>query len=403
MKKKKVVLAYSGGLDTSVAISWLKKKRQLEVVALLVDLGQTKDLLKIKNKALTIGASSAYIVEAKEEFLTQYAYPALKAGAIYEGKYFLATALGRPLIANKLVEVAQKEKADFVAHGCTGKGNDQVRFEVSLMALNPKLKVIAPLREWSMKTRKESMDYANKYKIPIEQTKKSPYSLDQNLWGVSIECGILEDPAQAPPEGAYQLTQPLLQAPDKAETIEVEFKGGVPVKINTKQVAPVKLVSELNKIGGKHSIGRTDLVENRLIGIKSREIYEAPAAKILHTAHRALEELTLDRETFHFKEGLSLKYAELIYYGYWYSPLKEAIDAFVNATQKNVAGSVKLKLYKGNCEVLSRKSPYSLYKKSLATYEKGDIFDQSLAEGFIKLWGLPLKVQAEIKRKTKSD
>ena len=400
MRKKKVVLAYSGGLDTSVAISWLKEKRQFEVVALLVNLGQDKDLTRVKNKALKIGASSAYLVEAKEEFLTQYVYPALKAGAVYEGKYFLATALGRPLIAKKLVEVARREKADFVAHGCTGKGNDQVRFEVSLMALNPKLKVVAPLREWPMKSREETMDYAREHKIPIEQTRKFPYSIDQNLWGVSIECGILENPAQAPPEGAYQLTRSLKEAPDKAAMIEIEFKKGVPVKLNKKKLSPVKLVSELNKIGGKHSIGRSDLVENRLVGIKSREIYEAPAAKILHTVHRALEELILDRETFHFKEGLSLKYAELVYYGLWYSPLKEAMDAFIKATQKKVTGSVKLKLYKGNCEVLSRKSSFSLYKKNLATYEKGDTFDQSLAEGFIKLWGLPLKVQAEVNKKS---
>lgn len=394
MKKKKVVLAYSGGLDTSVAISWLKEKQNLEVVALLVDLGQTQVLSEVKEKALKIGASRVYLEEAKEEFLNQYVFPALKAGAIYEGKYFLATALGRPLIAKKLVEIAHREKADFVAHGCTGKGNDQVRFEVSIMALEPKLKIIAPAREWKM-SREEAISYAKKKKIPIEQTKKSPYSIDQNLWGVSIECGILEDPAQAPPEEAYLLTQSLSKAPDQAETIELEFKEGVPIKLNKKQISPVEIVLELNKIGGKHGIGRTDLVENRLIGIKSREIYEAPAALILHTAHRALEELTLDRETFHFKEGLALKYAELIYYGYWFSPLKEALDAFIEVTQKKVTGSVRLKLYKGNSQILSRFSLYSLYQRSLATYDKGDKFDQSLAEGFIKLWGLPLKVQAE--------
>ena len=398
MKKKKVLLAYSGGLDTSVAISWLIKKRNLDVVALLVDLGQAKNLGEIKKKALKIGAVSAYIADAKEEFLSQYVYPALKAGAVYEGKYFLATALGRPLIAKKLVEVAHQEKASLVAHGCTGKGNDQVRFEVSLMALNPKLKVIAPLREWSLKSREAAMSYAKKHKIPIEQTKKSPYSIDQNLWGTSIECGLLEDPAQAPPEGAYRLTRSLLEADDKAETVDIEFKEGLPVKLNKEKIAAVKLVSMLNTLGGKHGIGRTDLVENRLVGIKSREIYEAPAAAILYTAHRALEELTLDRETFHFKEKLSLKYAELVYYGWWFSPLKKAIDAFINTAQKKVSGVVKLKLYKGNCQILSRKSPFSLYKKSLATYEKGDAFDQSLAEGFIKLWGLPLKVQAEGKK-----
>ncbi len=398
MKKKKVILAYSGGLDTSVAISWLKEERNLEVVALLVDLGQTKDLTKVKKKALKIGAGRVYLEEAKEEFLRHYAYPTLKAGAIYEGKYFLATALGRPLIAKKLAEVANREKADFVAHGCTGKGNDQVRFEVSLMALNPKLKVIAPMREWPIKSREEAIAYARKHKIPIEQTKKSPYSIDQNLWGTSIECGLLEDPGRMPPEDAYRLTQNLEKSPDKAETVELEFKEGEPLKLNKKQLPPVKLVSALNKIGGKHGVGRTDLVENRLVGIKSREIYEAPAAKILYTAHRALEELTLGRETFHFKEGLALKYAELIYYGYWFTPLKEAMDAFVEVTQRNVSGSVELKLYKGNCEIISRKSPFSLYKKNLATYEKGDVFDRTLAEGFIKLWGLPLKVLAENRR-----
>ncbi len=399
MNKKKIVLAYSGGLDTSVAISWLKKERGLEVIALLVDLGQPKDLTRVKDKALKIGASSAYLIDAKEEFLKEYVYPALKAGAVYEGKYFLATALGRPLIAKKLVEVARREKADFVAHGCTGKGNDQVRFEVSIMALNPRLKVIAPIREWTLKTREESMIYAKKNNIPIDQTKKSPYSLDENLWGVSIECGVLEDPTNVPPDDAYHYTQSLKKAPDKAQTVEIEFKEGIPLKLNNKSLSPVELVLELSKIGGEHGIGRTDLVENRLVGIKSREIYEAPAAKILHTAHRALEELTLDRETFHFKEGVALKYAELVYYGYWFSPLREALDAFIDVSQKNVTGQIQMSLYKGNCEVLSRKSPYSLYQKNLATYEKGDIFDQSLAEGFIKLWGLPLKVQAELKKK----
>ncbi len=392
--KKKIVLAYSGGLDTSVILKWLQEKYRVEVIALACDLGQGKDLQSLKEKGLAAGASKVYIEDAKEEFIEDFVFPALKAGAVYEGKYFLATALARPLIAKKLVEVAKKEGAYAVAHGCTGKGNDQVRFDVSVGALAPQLQVIAPVREWDLASREEEIDYAKKHKIPVPVTKDKPYSIDWNLWGISIECGPLEDPATEPPEDIYQITVSPQSASGKGDSLEVYFEQGVPKKLDGKACSSLELIEELNKRGGAQGIGRVDLVENRLVGIKSREVYECPAATIIHLAHKEIESLVLDRETAHFKESISQKYAQLIYYGLWYSPLREALDGFVEKTQGRVTGTVKLKLYKGNSLVSGRKSDFSLYEKSLATYEKGDRFDHKAGRGFTYVWGLPLKIQA---------
>ena len=387
---KKVILAYSGGLDTSVAIKWLKEKGY-SVVAYLADVGQGQDFAPAKKKALKTGASKVVIDNLKKEFVTDFVFSALKANAVYEGKYFLATALSRPLIAKGLVETANKEKAKFVAHGCTGKGNDQVRFEVTTMVLNPKLKVIAPVREWDLPTREAEIRYAKIHHIPIEVTKKKPYSIDKNLWGISIESGKLEDPWFEPTEDIYQMTKGLNKTPGKPAYLNIYFEKGIPKKINGASLDPVKLVAKLNEIGGKYGVGRTDMIEDRLVGIKSREVYEAPAAAILLEAHKALEQLTLDRATIQFKEKVSLEYSRLIYDGLWYSPLKEALDKFIDKTQSKVTGTVKIKLFKGHAVCVGRKSPYALYKKELATYGEGDIFDQSLAKGFIEIFGLPYK------------
>lgn len=391
---KKVILAYSGGLDTSCIVKWLKGKGW-EVVCFVADLGQGlskgEDFNRIKQRAIAAGASKVYIKDLKEEFVTDFIMPALKANAIYEGRYLLATALGRPLIAKYLVDIAHKEKAKAVAHGCTGKGNDQVRLEITTGILDPKLEIIAPLRTWEFKSRDEEIEYALKNKIPIDVTKKKPYSLDKNLWGSSIESGALENPWKEPPEDCYQWTKSPGAAPDKTTYIEITFEKGVPKKINGKAYSTVALIDKLNQIGGANAIGRTDCIENRLVGIKSREVYEAPAGTILYTAHKELEAMVLDRETAHYKELVSLKYSELVYYGLWYSDLRIALDRFVQETQKNVTGTVRFKLYKGNCIVIGRKSPYSLYKQHLATYSKGDKFDQKLAEGFIRLFGMPFK------------
>jgi argininosuccinate synthase len=387
---KKVVLAYSGGLDTSVAIKWLKNKGY-DVVAYMADVGQRADFQAYKTRALGTGAVKVYVDDLKKEFVDDFVFRALKANALYEGGYLLATALSRPVIAKGLVKTAHKENAQFVAHGCTGKGNDQVRFEVTTMALDPKLKIIAPVREWELKTRSEEIEYAKDNNIPIDTTKKKPYSIDVNLWGISIESGKLEDPYHEPDEDIYYLTKGIDKARPKPAYIEVEFDNGTPVKLNGRACGGVSLVEKVGKIAGEAGVGRSDMIENRLVGIKSREIYEAPAGWTLYTAHKALESLVLDRELLHFKELVSLKYAELVYYGLWYSPLKEALDKFVDETQKCVNGKVRLKLHKGNCSVVGRSSPDSLYRKDLATYEKGDKFDQSLAKGFIELWGLPYK------------
>jgi argininosuccinate synthase len=387
---KKVVLAYSGGLDTSVMIKWLAK-RGYEVIAYMADIGQEADFAVYKAKAMKTGAAKVIVEDLKDEFVDDFVFKSLKAGAVYEGGYLLTTALSRPLIAKGLVKTARKEAAQFVAHGCTGKGNDQVRFEVSIGALDPGLKVLAPVREWELKTREEEIEYAKKNNIPIDTTRKKPYSIDVNLWGISIEGGRLEDPYYEPDEDIYQLTKGVDKAKAKPAYIEIDFKKGVPVKLDGKRYGGVALVLKLAKMAGEAGVGRSDVMENRLVGIKSREIYEAPAAWTLHAAHKALEALVLDRETAHFKEAVALKYAELVYYGLWYTPLKEALDKFVDATQERVNGTVRLKLHKGNCTVVGRKSPDSLYKKELATYGKGDIFDQSLAKGFIDIWGLPYR------------
>ncbi|MCX5707223.1 MAG: argininosuccinate synthase [Candidatus Omnitrophica bacterium] len=389
---KKVVLAYSGGLDTSCIVRWLKEQGY-EVICFVADLGQGlgcgENFEAIEERALAAGAAKVYIRNLQDEFVEDFCMPALKANAIYEGKYLLATALGRPLIAKYLVQIAHKEKADSVAHGCTGKGNDQVRFEVTAGILDPKLEIIAPVRCWEFKSRDEEIEYAKMYNIPIDVTKKKPYSIDRNIWGISIEAGILENLEQEPPEDAYMITKnPTTQA-SYPKYIEVSFEKGIPKKIDGRIYKLKTLISHLNEVGGLYGVGRADLVENRLVGIKSREIYEAPAATILHIAHKELESLVLDRELAHFKEIISLKYSELVYNGLWYSPLKEALDAFVNSTQKYVSGTIKLKLFKGNCIAVARKSRHSLYKKELSTYGKEDKFNQKLAEGFIRIWGMP--------------
>ncbi|MDI3533655.1 MAG: argininosuccinate synthase [Thermosediminibacterales bacterium] len=393
----KVVLAYSGGLDTSVAIRWLQDKYGVEVIALAADVGQGSDLEFIKQKALKVGASKAYIVDAKEDFLKNYAFKALKANALYEGVYPLSASLSRPLISKLLVEVAEKEGAYAVAHGCTGKGNDQVRFDVSVTALNPSLKIIAPVREWPM-SRDEEIDYAKENGIPVPVDKDNPFSIDQNLWGRSIECGVLEDPWVEPPEEAYIWTVPSSKAPDEPEYIEISFEKGVPVKLNGVKKSPVDLVAELHKIAGKHGVGRIDHVENRLVGIKSREVYECPAAEVLIKAHKALEFLTLPKETLHFKQLIDIKYSEMIYNGLWFTQLMEALNAFIDSTQEVVTGDVRIRLHKGNAVVVGRKSPYSLYDVDLATYDEGDQFDHKASEGFITLWGLPTKVYSMVKK-----
>lgn len=391
---KKVVLAYSGGLDTSCIVRWLKE-RGYDVICFVADLGQGlsqgEDFEAIEKRALAAGASKVYIRDLQDEFIADFILPALKANAIYEGKYLLGTALGRPLIAKYLVQIAHKEKAQAVAHGCTGKGNDQVRLEVAVGILDPKLEIIAPVRDWEFKSRDEEIEYALKYNIPIDVTKKKPYSIDRNLWGISIEAGILENLEQEPPEDAYMITKSPTHNSSYPRYLEIAFVKGVPVKIDGKVFKSRNLISYLNEVGGQFGVGRSDVVENRLVGIKSREIYEAPAATILHIAHKELEALVLDRDLAHFKEMISLKYAELVYYGLWFSELKEALDGFVDKTQRLVSGSIKLKLSKGSCVVVGRRSKNSLYKKELSTYGKEDKFDQKLAEGFIKFWGMPYK------------
>lgn len=394
MAKPKVVLAYSGGLDTSVAIKWLQEKGY-DVIALGLDVGEGKDLEFIKNKALKVGAIESYTIDAKKEFAEEYALPVLQAHALYEQKYPLVSALSRPLISKKLVEVAEKVGAVAVAHGCTGKGNDQVRFEVSIKALNPDLKVLAPVREWKW-SREEEIEYAKKHGIPIPIDLDSPYSIDMNLWGRSNECGILEDPWVAPPEDAYELTVSIEKAPDTPDIIEIEFEQGVPVAIDGVRYPLHELIMKLNELAGKHGVGRIDHVENRLVGIKSREVYECPGAMTLITAHKALEDLTQPREVAHFKPIIEQKMTELIYNGLWFSPLQKALLAFLKETQQSVTGTVRVKLYKGHAIVEGRKSEYSLYDEKLATYTKDDEFNHDAAVGFIELFGLPTKVYSMV-------
>lgn len=398
MTISKVVLAYSGGLDTSIIIPWLKENYGCEVIAFAADVGQGEELAPLREKAIQTGASKIYIEDLKHEFVTEYIFPMLKAGAVYEGKYLLGTSIARPVIAKKQVEIAMQEGADAVAHGCTGKGNDQVRFELTFRALNPQLKVIAPWREWSIRSRQDAIDYAAEKGIAIPVTKDKPYSMDRNLWHISYEGGVLEDPWQPADEEMFRLTVAPDQAPDAPEEIEIDFEQGIPVAVNGQSYAPVALIEHLNHLGGKHGIGRIDIVENRLVGMKSRGVYETPGGTILYTAHRELEYLTLERDTMHFKAHLSQKYAELVYNGLWFSPLREALDAFIDKTQERVTGTVRLKLWKGHCLPVGRKSPYSLYREDLATFEEDTVYNQKDAEGFIKLFGLPQQVWNMVKK-----
>ncbi|AYK05806.1 argininosuccinate synthase [Brevibacillus laterosporus] len=395
MKKDKIVLAYSGGLDTSVAIKWLQDTYNYDVIAVALDVGEGKDLDFIQKKAMQVGAYKSIVIDAKEAFASEYVLPALQANAMYEGKYPLVSALSRYLISKILIEVANQEGAVAVAHGCTGKGNDQVRFDLSFTALNPNIQIVAPVREWGW-TRDEEIEYAKKNNIPIPINLDNPYSIDQNLWGRSCECGVLEDPWAAPPEGAYELTASIENAPDQAEEIEISFTKGVPTALNGEAMTPAELILALNKIAGKHGVGRIDHVENRLVGIKSREVYETPAATTLILAHRELEFLTQPREVAQFKPIVEQKMAQVIYEGLWYSPIRSALQAFIEETQANVTGTVRVKLYKGQAIVVGRKSDASLYSHELATYNTGDQFDHKAALGFIKLWGLPTKVYSQV-------
>jgi argininosuccinate synthase len=387
---KKVVLAYSGGLDTTCCIKWLKDQG-FRVICFSANLGSEFSPPDLKKRAQACGAEKIYIKDLRKEFAYQYILPALKAGACYQGKYLLSAALGRPLIAKYLVDVARKERASYIAHGCTAKGNDQVRFEVSVNILNPRLNIIAPLRVWELRSREEEIDYAKKNKLPIKTTKTCPYSIDKNIWGVSLEAGDLEDLEQEPSNNSYAVLEPLPYVEEKEIHLEIEFRQGLPIRLNGKKLDLVHLIERLNFMGAKCGIGRTDLIEDRVVGIKSREVYEAPAAWILYTAHKELENLTLDRETLFFKELISSKYAQLIYQGLWFSRLKDSLDAFVDKTQDKVTGLIGLKLYKGNIIITKRYSPNSLYKKELATYGEEDKFDKDLAKGFIELWGMPYR------------
>jgi argininosuccinate synthase len=391
----KVILAYSGGLDTSVAIKWLRDKYHVDIITVTIDVGNEKDFAAIKQKALKVGAVKALVLDGKELFVKYFVFPALQANALYEGQYPLATALSRPLMAKLLVDTAVAEGATAIAHGCTGKGNDQVRFEVGINALAPQIKIIAPAREWGM-TREETIAYARQHDIPVPVTVTSPYSIDENLWGRSIECGVLEDPWVEPPADTYTLTKSPAQAPDKPQYLEIGFEKGVPTTLDNKEMDGITLIKNLNEIGGRHGIGRIDHIENRLVGIKSREIYEAPAAVVLIQAHQALEAMTMSKDQLRFKQKVAVEYADLIYNGLWFSQLNRDLSAYILSSQRYVTGTVRMKLFKGQATVVGRKAPYSLYNLSLATYDRGDTFNQKAAEGFIQLWGLPLKTQAQV-------
>jgi len=395
---KKIVLAYSGGLDTSIIIPWLKENYDYDVIAMVGDVGQGDDIEAVVKKAYDTGASKVLVEDLREEFLTGYVFPALKAGAVYEHKYLLGTSLARPVIAKHQVEVALREGADAVAHGCTGKGNDQVRFELTYQALAPELKVIAPWREWDLKSREDCLDYAEAHGIPVAQSREKIHSRDRNLWHISHEGGELEDAGNAPFPSTWQLTKSPQEAPDREEQVEIGFEHGVPVSVNGLQMDPVSLVELLNEIGGRNGIGRIDLVENRFVGIKSRGCYETPGGTLLLTAHRELEALCLDRDLLHYKQHVGLKYAELVYFGFWFTPLREALDAFVESTQKNLTGTVNLWLYKGNSSVVSRKSEFSLYRTDLSSFTMGDSYDQKDAAGFIRILGLPSRSRAQLRQ-----
>src|ERR1700737_694591 len=400
MSNKKRVLAYSGGLDTSVAIRWLKDLGW-DVIAFTVDLGEKKDLDAIQARALKTGASAAYVADGRRPFLQMFVWPSLQAGAVYEKEYPLATALGRPLIAAMMVEVARREGASAIAHGCTGKGNDQVRFDVTTAALAPDLQVVAPVREWNM-NRDDEIEYAAKNGIEVPATVRSPYSTDENLWGRSVEAGVLEDPWAEPPRDVYDWTKDPRDCPDEPAYIEIGFKEGLPVSLDGKALAALELVTTLNRVGGENGVGRIDHLENRLIGIKSREIYEAPAAVLLLQAHQALEDITLTKDVARFKDMVAAHWAQIVYDGLWFSPLREALHAFVAQTQRHVSGQVRLKLYRGSSTVVGRKAPDQLYRMELATYGRGDQFDQSAAAGFIKLFGMGVRTAAEVQGKLSS-
>lgn len=394
----KVVLAYSGGLDTSVSIKWIQEKYSADVITVTLDIGQQDDLKMIEEKAKKLGVLRHYSIDAKQEFATKYIFPAIKANALYEGKYPLSSALSRPLIASKIVEIARKEGAVAVAHGCTGKGNDQIRFDVTIKSLAPDLKIIAPVREWNL-TRDEEIKFAKARDIPIPVDIDSPYSVDQNLWGRSIECGILEHPDHEPPEEVFEWTVPPEKAPDKPEYLTIEFEGGIPVAVNDEKSDPVELIEALNKIAGKHSVGRIDHMEDRMVGIKSREVYECPAATVIIEAHKDLEKIVLTRHEVLFKQQIDAQWAFLIYAGLWMEPLREDLEAFIDKTQKYVNGEVKIKLYKGGLQVAGRSSPMSLYDFNLATYDIRTTFNQSWSPGFIELWGLPTTMSSVLKAK----
>lgn len=400
-KIKKVVLAYSGGLDTSVILHWLIETYGCEVIAYCADLGQGEELDGIKEKALKTGASRVYIEDRREEFVRDFVFPCVKANAVYEGGYLLGTSMARPLIARRQIEIARREKADAVSHGATGKGNDQVRFELTYLAFNPHITIIAPWREWNLQSRSDLIAYAKKHNIPIPVTPDKPYSSDRNLFHISFEGGVLEDPWREPPEEMFTLSVSPEKAPDRPSYIEVEFKAGLPVAVNGRKLSPAGLLGTLNEIGGKNGIGRVDIVENRYVGMKSRGVYETPGGTILHVAHRAVESITMDREVMHFRDGLIPRFAELVYYGYWYSPEMEVLQRAIDETQKAVTGTARLKLYKGNCTVVGRKSPAPLYDPEMATFEADRVYQQKDAQGFIRLNALRLRLQAMQRRRGK--
>jgi argininosuccinate synthase len=391
---KKIVLAYSGGLDTSVILHWLIETYKCEVIAFAADLGQEEELSGLEEKALATGASKVYIEDLKEEFVRDFIFPALKANAVYEGSYLLGTSLARPLIAKAQMEIAKKEKADGVAHGATGKGNDQVRFELSYLSIDPDIKIVSPWREWEFNSRRDLIAYAREKNIPVTATEEKPFSCDRNLFHMSFEGGILEDPWQEPPEDMFCLTVSPEKAPDTPTYLEIGFKDGEPVKIDGEKMTPARLLSHLNQVGGANGIGRVDMVENRYVGMKSRGVYETPGGTILHIAHRAIETITMDREVMHLRDSLITRYAELVYYGYWFSPEMKALQALINETQKGVTGTVRLKLYKGNCLVVGRKSPNSLYREDYATFDEDQVYQQKDAEGFIRINALRLRLRA---------
>ena len=393
-EKKKVILAYSGGLDTSIIIPWLKENFDYEVIAVAGDVGQGEELAPLNEKAIKTGASKIYIEDLRDEFVKDFIFPTIKAHAVYEGKYLLGTSFARPVIAKRLVEIARKEGATAICHGCTGKGNDQVRFELTIKALAPDLEIIAPWRIWDIKSREQEIDYAAARGIDVPVTKKKPYSMDRNLWHLSHEGHDLEDPWNEPQDDLLMICNTPENAPDEAEYVEIEWEKGEPVAVNGEKLGPVALIEKLNELGAKHGVGVADMVENRLVGMKSRGVYETPAGTILYAAHMNLEELCLDRETRHYKDQVAIKFADLVYFGQWFTPLRKALSAFVDSTQETVTGTTRVKLYKGNCTPAGTKSPYSLYSMDFATFEEDDVYDQKDAGGFINCFGLPLKIRA---------